>query len=147
MLKAKSILVPTDFSKFSSSALELAVDIAKHNNAKIHLLHVVDIIQQCVADYCLSNSDVSMINGQIKATSNANLKKMIDKHKKDGVQILGDIKEGTPYEQILKEQKAKKADLIVISSHGKTGLKKYLMGSVADKVVKGAPCNVVLVKS
>ncbi len=146
-MKAKTILVPTDFSKYSDKALELAVDVAKHNNAKIHLLHVVDIVQQCVADYCLSNADVASINSQIKAASDTNLKKMINKFNKNGVQIQGEVKEGTPYEQILKEQKSKKADLIVISSHGKTGLTKYLMGSVADKVVKGAPCNVVLVKS
>ncbi len=147
MMKAKTILVPTDFSKYSSKALEVAVDVAKHNNAKIHLLHVVDVVQQCAADYCLPSADVASLKGQIKKTSDANLKKMIDKFKKDGVQILGGVKEGAPYEEILKEQKAKKADLIVISSHGRTGLKKYLIGSVADKVMKAAPCNVVLVKT
>jgi universal stress protein A len=147
MMKAKSILVPTDFSKYSIKALELAVDVAKHNNAKINLLHVVDVVQQCAADYCLPNATVASLKSQIKATSDANLKKMTDKFKKDGVPILGSVKEGAPYEEILKEQKAKKADLIVISSHGRTGLKKYLIGSVADKVVKAAPCNVVLVKS
>ena len=147
MMKAKSILVPTDFSKYSNKALEMAVDIAKHNKAKIQLLHVVDVVQQCAADYCLPSADVASLKGQIKKTSDANLKKMMDKFKKDGVLILGSVKEGAPYEEILKEQKAKKADLIVISSHGRTGLKKYLIGSVADKVVKAAPCNVVLVKS
>jgi universal stress protein A len=147
MIKTKSILVPTDFSKYSNKALDLAVDVAKHNNAKIHLFHVVDVVQQCAADYCLPNADVASLSGQIKKISNANLKKTIDKFKKDGVQILGDVKEGVPYEEILNAQKSKKADLIVMSAHGRTGLKKYLMGSVAEKVIKAASCNVVVVKS
>jgi nucleotide-binding universal stress UspA family protein len=147
MMNAKSILVPTDFSKYSYKALDLAVDVAKHNNAKIQLLHVVDIIQQCAADYCLPSADVVSLRGQIKKTSDANLKKMIDKFKKEGIAILGDVKEGVPYEEIMKAQKAKKADLIIMSAHGRTGLKKYLIGSVTDKVIKGSPCNVVVVKS
>jgi len=147
VVKAKNILVPTDFSKYSVKALELAVDVAKHNNAKIHLLHVVDIVQQCAADYCLPSADVISLRSQIKKVTDANLKKMMDRFKKDGVQILGDIKEGVPYEEIMKAQKAKKADLIVMSAHGRTGLKKYLMGSVAEKVIKAAPVNVVVVKS
>lgn len=62
------------------------------------------------------------------------------------VKVLFDIKKGMPAETILREEKAKKIDLIVIASHGKSGILKQLIGSVADKVVKGAKCPVVVVK-
>ncbi|MCK9197822.1 MAG: universal stress protein, partial [Syntrophales bacterium] len=62
------------------------------------------------------------------------------------LKIVFDVKNGNPAEVILTEQQEKKIDLIVIASHGKTGLLKQLMGSVADKVVKGSKCPVIVVK-
>ena len=60
--------------------------------------------------------------------------------------ISFDVKAGVPYEEILKEQEEKDADLIVIASHGKTGILKHMTGSVADKVVHHARCPVLLVR-
>jgi nucleotide-binding universal stress UspA family protein len=57
------------------------------------------------------------------------------------------VKKGTPYEEILKDQMEKNIDLIVIASHGTTGLLNYFMGSVADKVTKGAKCPVLLLRN
>lgn len=67
--------------------------------------------------------------------------------KPNGIEIVTDIREGIPvYEKILEEQKAKDIDLIVIASHGTTGLLHHLIGSVADKVTKSATCPVYLVR-
>lgn len=63
------------------------------------------------------------------------------------VEIISDVIKGTPYEAILKEQQAKKIDLIVIASHGRTGIMGHLIGSVAEKVARGAKCPVILVKN
>lgn len=146
-MDAKNILVPTDFSTYADKALDLAVDLAKHNKAKIHLLHVIDSVQQCAADYCLPDEVVRGIKEKSRSQTNANFRKETERFRRDGVEILEDIKEGAPYDEILKEQKEKNADLIVMSAHGRTGLKKYLMGSVAERVIKAAPCNVVVVKT
>jgi nucleotide-binding universal stress UspA family protein len=62
------------------------------------------------------------------------------------VEIIKSITKGTPYEQILKEQQSKKVDLIVIASQGKTGILSHFIGNVAEKVLRGATCPVVLVK-
>ena len=62
------------------------------------------------------------------------------------VGIDSDLRKGTPYQEILKEEKDKKIDLIVIATHGQTGLKSYLLGSVADKVSRHAKCSVFLVR-
>jgi len=62
------------------------------------------------------------------------------------VDIVFDVQKGNPADVILKEQKDKEADLIVIASHGRTGISRYLIGGVTDKVVRGASCSVVVVK-
>jgi nucleotide-binding universal stress UspA family protein len=147
MLDTRSILVPTDFSPFADKALELAVDIAKHNKADIRLLHVIDPVQQCAADYCLADEVVRGIKEKSTSETLANFRKETAKFKREGVEITREIREGNPYDEILREQRETGADLIVMSSHVKTGLKKYFNGSVADRVMKAAPCEVVLVKS
>jgi len=148
MFAPKNILVPTDFSKFADAALKKAVEIATQYDSKIYFLHVIDEqIQQCAVDYCIDYAVVKQLeNDSIKA-SRDKLKKeaeAIIKTKK--IKVIFDIKNGVPSEVILSEQKAKKIDLIVIASHGKTGILKHLMGSVADKVVKGSKCPVMVVK-
>jgi nucleotide-binding universal stress UspA family protein len=147
MLSVRNILVPTDFSNYAEKALDLAVDIAKRNKAKITLLHVIDPVQQCVADYCLPDEVVRSIMDKSVSETKAHFRKEAERFEKDGVQIVPDIKEGVPYVEILNEQKDKRSDLIVMSAHGRTGLKKYFIGSVTDRVVNAAPCDVVVVKS
>ena len=148
MFAPKNILVPTDFSKYADAALKKAVDIAIQHDTNIYLLHVIDEqIQQCAVDYCIDYAVVKQLeNDSIKA-SRDKLKKEADviiKTKK--IKVIFDVKNGVPSEVILSEQKAKKIDLIVIASHGKTGILKQLMGSVAGKVVKGSKCPVMVVK-
>jgi nucleotide-binding universal stress UspA family protein len=148
MFAPKNILVPTDFSKFADAALKKAVDIATQYDTKIYLLHVIDEqIKQCAVDYCLSYEVVKQLEKESVKASTDKLQKeaeAIIKAKK--IKVIFDVKNGVPSEVILSEQKAKKIDLIVIASHGKTGILKQLMGSVADKVVKGSKCPVMVVK-
>lgn len=148
MFAPKNILVPTDFSKHSDVALDKAADIAAKYKAKIYLLHVITRhVQRCVADYCLDLQLVKDFEKQSRKGANDKLQgKADDVTKERGVEISIVAREGVPQDVILGEQKAKKIDLIVIASHGKTGILKNLMGSVADKVVKGSKCPVLVVK-
>jgi len=148
MFTPKNILVPTDFSKFSDTALKKAVDIASQYGSTIYLLHVIDKqIQECAIDYCLSYEVVEALKRESLKESEKRLKKERDAIvKSKDLKVVFDVKNGVPSEVILSEQKKKKIDLIVIASHGKTGLLKQLLGSVADKVIKGAPCPVIVVK-
>lgn len=148
MFAPKNILVPTDFSKYSDKALKEAVDIAAQYGSKIYLLHVIDQqVQECAIDYCLSYEVVQSLKKDSLKTSRESLEKEAAKITKGkDIKVAFDVKTGNPAETILSEQKAKRIDMIVIASHGKTGLLKQFMGSVADKVVKGAKCRVVVVK-
>jgi universal stress protein A len=148
MFEPKRILVPTDFSEHSDKALKEALDIAEKYNSKIYLLHVIDKqVQQCAVDYCLSNADVEKLETDSVNWSSEMLKKEISKFDKtDSMEIELDIKKGDPFNEIVKEQKDKKIDLVVMSSFGRTGLKKYMLGSVADKVIRNATSQVLMVK-
>ena len=149
MFAPKRILVPTYFSVYSDNALREAVDIAKQNKAKIFLLHVVDDgIRQCAVDYCLDEEAFQAI---LKESQKNALDKLQQEAEKiagsDNVEIEFETIRGIPYEVILKEEESKNIDLIVIASHGKTGILKNLLGSVVDKVSKRAKCQVLLVRS
>ena len=144
MFAPKNILVPTDFSSASDKALKRAVDIASQHKSKIYVLHVVDEIMQCAVDYCLDISVVKQVEKQSLKFAQEKLRKMVKALPK-GIQVAVDIKMGDTYETILKEQQRKRIDLIVIASRGKKGLIHHL-GSIADKVMRGAKCPVLLVK-
>lgn len=144
----KSILVPTDFSTYSDAALKKAVELAEQYHSKIYLLHVIDKgIQQCSVDYCIAPEVFDQLVEQSLKASNDKLRKEVDAIIGDKkLEVVFDVQKGHPAEVILKEQQEKGIDLIVISSHGKTGLLKNLMGSVAGKVIKGSKCPVMVVK-
>jgi nucleotide-binding universal stress UspA family protein len=146
MFAPKNILVPTDFSAYSDKALKKAVEIASQHKSKIYLLHVVDEVMQCAVDYCLDVSLVKQIEKQSLKFAKEKLQKEVEElvPSKD-IQIIADVKMGDTYETILKEQRDKRIDLIVIASHGKKGVIHHL-GSIADKVMRGAKCPVLLVK-
>ncbi len=150
MFAPKKILVPTDFSAYADNALRQAIDIAKQNKAKIYLLHVIDDgFQQCAVDYCLNEGDVQKIlkdsikNAKDRLQQEA--KKVTDNN--SSIEIVYDARRGISYEEILKEQEEKGIDLIVIASHGKTGILKNMLGGVVDKVMKRSKCQVLLVRS
>jgi universal stress protein A len=148
MFAPKKILVPTDFSKFSDNALKQAYDIAKQYKAKIYLLHVIEVVRTCSIDYCLDDQTIRALDEKSLEFSEKMIRKQINKvFKSKDVEVVSDVKKGTPLEEILKEQQSKKMDLIVIASHGKTGFLSHLIGSVAEKVARGAKCPVMLVRN
>jgi len=144
MFAPKNILVPIDFSGYSDKALKRAVDIALQHKSKIYVLHVVDEIMQCAVDYCLDISVVKQVEKQSVKFAERRLQKMVKAIPKN-IQIAVDIRIGDTYETILKEQQRKRIDLIVLASRGKKGLIHHL-GSISDKVMRGAKCPVLLVK-
>lgn len=149
MFAPKSILVPSDFSEFSDRALQKAADLAKEYKSRIYLLHVIDEgLQQCVADYCLSDEVIKRMEADERAASQRLLEQQVSRVPDSaGLDISFDIRKGHPAEEILKDQQEKNPGLIVIASHGRTGLLHNLLGGTADKVLRRAGCPVLLVRS
>ncbi len=149
MLMPTKILVPTDFSEPSDRALKQALDIAVQYRAKVFLLHVIhEETQHPVAfDFGLDEEIVQQMNTRIREEARQRLQNQLEKFPlAKEVEVTTDIRKGITYEEILKEEKSKGIDLIVIASLGRTGLAKYLIGSVARNVLRGSTCPVLLTK-
>jgi universal stress protein A len=150
MFAPKRILVPTDFSTYSDNALRHAIDIARQYHATVFLLHVIDSnVQQCAVDYCLSDAVMKGIEQESTVRSNDMLQQQITRVSGNAadIGITPYLKRGIPYDEILKEQGEKNIDLIVIASHGRTGIRRILIGSVAEKIMRSAQCPVMLVRN
>ena len=148
MLKPTKILVPTDFSEYSHRALKQALDIAKQYDAKVFLLHVVrDEIQVMNMDFVIPGETLQQMSESKLAWAKESLQKEIDEFPESKeVEIITNVRQGVPYEEILKEGKEQGIDLIVIASLGRTGIARYLIGSVSRNVLKGSLCPVLLTK-
>ena len=148
MLKVKSILVPTDFSEHSDKALKLALDIATQNKAKLYLLHVIhEAMHQCAADYCLSDDMMQQMESSMTSAAKQNLQKQLAKFREASkADVVTVVRRGFPSDEILKEQQKKKIDLIVIAPLGRSGIERFLVGSVTTNIVKEAKCPVLVAK-
>ena len=148
MLRPTQILVPTDFSDYSDKALKQALDIAKQYNAQVYLFHVIPgEVNRCVADVCMGDDVIRDIEKQMESKAQENLLKQISKFPlAREVSVVTDIGKGVPYDAILRDTEDKGIDLIVIASLGRSGLARFLIGSVSRNVLKGAKCPVLLTK-
>ncbi len=147
MFAPKRILVPTDFSEYSDAALKYAIDVAKQSGAAIYLLHVVAVVQACAVDYCFDQATLGELERKASAAAEDMMKRQLELFPDaSSVSITTDVRPGIPYEEILNEQQARNADLIIMSSHGRTGILSHLLGSVAEKVMKKAACPVLLIR-
>jgi len=152
MLMLTKILVPTDFSEYSDRALRQALDIAKQYKAKVFLLHVShdDILRFGLLDLTIPEEIMQQVKDETLTHTQENLEKQLysfpQAKEAEEVEVVTKVRQGIPYEEILKEEKEQQIDLIVIASLGRSGLAKYLIGSVARNVLKGAKCPVLLTK-
>ena len=146
MIRLAKLLVPTDFSEDSEQAARYAVELAKRFQAEIHCVHVVDIPADLLSTsaYYMTGPSEQFID-QIREESKKNLEAFADNNL-EGVQVQTAFLEGSPFVEIIRYARNQQIDLVVIATHGRTGLKHVLFGSVAEKVVRKAPCPVLVVK-
>lgn len=145
MINLKRILLPTDFSKLSSSATKYACELAEKFNAELHLLHVFQIQTISTPDLAMSLALPSLIQ-ESRVAAEKSLAAFLDPKWKDGRTVVAAVVQGPPFVEIIRYAREKDIDLIVLSTHGRTGLIHALMGSVAEKVVRKAPCPVLTVR-
>ena len=146
MAAIRRILHATDFSKASARALNEAIRLAKQNRAELLIVHVIEPTPY-VADEGFSGAEIyTKLEDTAKREAEASMSKLIGRLKKSGVKARGLLLKGSAPDQIVKASKSKKVDMIVIGTHGRTGLSKLFMGSVAGKVISLATCPVVTVR-
>jgi len=147
MIQLKRILVPTDFSEHSERAAKYALELARRFQAEeVHCLHVSDIPADLLATsaYYMTGPSEQFIE-QVRQEGRKNLEQFIAKNLA-GVPVKSAFLEGRAFVEIVRYARDNQIDLMVIATHGRTGVKHALFGSVAEKVIRKAPCPVLVVK-
>jgi universal stress protein A len=148
MLPFKIILSPTDFSEPSLEALNTAADLAGHFNARLIVVHVVSRVPGYglgVTDF--ESFDVAAYQEQLVQVSEQSLKDMTNRPIFNNIDLKTEVRLGDAAMEIILEAEAENVDLIVIATQGRTGISRLVFGSVAEKVVRLAPCPVLTIRA
>ncbi len=142
--RIKRILVPVDFSAFSEAALAYAQPIATAFGARIDLVYADETNYGEIATF--GPIDVDLLRTQYGDESKQRIKELTQSLKDKGFRCSGVVRPGRAHHVITEIASEKKSDLIVIATHGHSGLEHLLMGSTAENVVRHAPCPVLSVR-
>ena len=145
-LGMKSILVPVDYSKCSLAGLRYAIKFAKKVAARVIVLHVADLGPQLMTEGC-GVYHLSPYKEAAGLVSKPQMRAFLRRVNFGSVPVKTSAIAGFCPEGICRAAEKEKADLIIMSTHGRTGLKHVLIGSVAERVVRYAPCAVLVVPS
>jgi nucleotide-binding universal stress UspA family protein len=143
----KRILVPMDFSSHAERALEYAVEMAKPFKAEVAVVHVFEPIYYAAPDLAGAGPALGAIIDEQQKSARAQLQRLEARYAKRRVALRGFLQTGPPAPAIGDTAKRFKADLIVMGTHGRTGLAHVLLGSVAEQVVRTAPCPVLTLRA
>ncbi len=142
MVQLSKILCPTDYSKTSDNAVRYAIDLARKTGAYVRFLHILspeNIAEKTAYSYGVSQRQESdVVTEQFRT--------LLMQEKKKGLDADIQIIRGNPYDVIIEQTRNWGADMLVMGSHGRTGLNRILMGSVAEAVFHAVDIPVLLVK-
>ena len=146
MISIKKIIMPTDFSEPSLAAIKPALQLAQHFSAKIIVVHVVSPVPMIPGMTTPpAVSGLQLLKDMQAASENA-IEKLV-KERMAGVKVGYFVLQGKPADEIVNVSGNESADLIIMSTHGESGLQRLVLGSVAGKVVRLADCPVLTVKN
>ncbi len=145
MLPFKKILSPTDFSEPSIRALRVAVELAQSFSAEIILIHVVSPIPVATGPVVAQGLDTEEYLERMLAYARESLDRVVSDLVPENLNTRTLVFTGNPGDEIGRAAKDEGADLIVIASHGLTGWRRFIFGSVAERVVRFSPCPVLTV--
>jgi len=138
----EKILIATDGSEYTKNAVDYGIDLAKNTGAKLLTIYVVDTA--AFASIPMDAAWESMYE-LLKQEGDAAIKYVADKAKAEGLEIEGNLIEGHPADEIIKYSEKNSVSLIIMGTLGKSGLDRFLLGSVAEKVVRNSKIPVLVV--
>ncbi|HEY7187575.1 MAG TPA: universal stress protein [Vicinamibacterales bacterium] len=145
MKRLRHVLYATDFSQASRRARDTALALAKLGHARITIVFVLAPVLLVPGQYVDAETMLALQN-RARELSRQQLAALAARARTAGVRVSVLLREGDPPDQIIRAARSTKADLIVMGTHGRRGLRKLLLGSVAERVVAAAPCPVVTVR-
>ncbi|HUX93479.1 MAG TPA: universal stress protein [Ignavibacteriaceae bacterium] len=144
-LKIEKILVPIDFSDYSKNSLKYAVNFAQQFRAELFLIYVVEPVIY-PPDFSMGQIAIPTVDLEMDKRAVEELDKLAKKEIPSEVKVNTIVKTGKPFIEIIETASDEKIDLIIISTHGHTGMEHILFGSTAEKVVRKAPCPVLTLR-
>lgn len=145
-IRIQRILFPTDFSTNSATAAKYACELATRFDAELHLLHTLEVHATVTPEFSMGLALPSRIAESRAAVEKA-LGEVLDPQWSVGRKLVHAILEGSPKVEIVRYAREQDIDLIVLATHGRTGLAHVVLGSVAENVVRTAPCPVLTVRT
>jgi nucleotide-binding universal stress UspA family protein len=142
----RAILHPTDFSPASRPAFVHALALAREEGAELLIVHALATVMPLASEGYMSPKTYDDLQRSMRAQAQKQLDGLLAKAKTARVRARGLLYEGVAADAIARAARAKRAKLIVMGTHGRTGLRRLFMGSVAERVVGTAPCPVLTVR-
>lgn len=146
MISLKRILLPTDFSDSSKDTMSYACAFAEQFGSELHVLHVLQDLVTMVPEPGLAFPPPGDYMQELKESAEKALAEIPDAEWCQGKTVVRETRQGPPFLEIVRYAKENDIDLIVMGTHGRSGLAHVLLGSVAEKVVRKAPCPVLTVR-
>jgi nucleotide-binding universal stress UspA family protein len=146
MIDLHRILVPTDFSKHSHNALGYAAAFAEKFGAELFLLHVVQDLALFIPEAVSVAPPAVPPIEQMTAAVREALDRLVRENDLGRLTVHCEVREGTPFYEIIQFAREAEIDLIIMGTHGRSGLAHVLLGSVSERVVRKAPCPVLTVR-
>jgi len=143
-MATQRFLVPIDLSEYANQALDYAVNLAGKLDARLMLVHVIQSIPLVGVDMgvTLPYTYVQDLEAEIMQSMESALKRVTAAGLEGEIVVV----HGVPFHEIIETAKTRQVDLIIMGTHGRTGLQYVLLGSVAEKVVRLAPCPVLVAR-
>jgi nucleotide-binding universal stress UspA family protein len=143
-MKIKRLLVPVDFSDSSAKLLRFAIDFARMHEAEMLLVHVIEPMNYAVPRWL--PEPTTLLEEQRKEAA-AKITRLTERARAGRVKCTGEVHFGVVYEAIADLARRSGADMIVIATHGRTGLAHMIIGSVAERVIHNATCPVLVIRT
>jgi universal stress protein A len=146
MAKIRKVMVASDFSSASRGAFARAVELAKANRATLLVTHAVTLPPPTLGGEYIPPQTWDRIEAAVRAAAKKQIGPLVAKARRAGVRAAGLIMAGSPHEVIVRAARSKRVDVLVLGTHGRTGLPRFFLGSVAARVLATAPCPVLTVR-
>ncbi len=147
MFNPKKILVTTDFSDSSDSALKEAADIARRFNSQVHLLHVIDDIRQCAVDYCLSESEILAEKNKLREEADRKMSDEINRSiGSKSFPIFSEVLFGDTVDTIIGYERDNAIDLVITAPHRSRKRGDSLRRHLTTELVKKSVCETMVVR-
>ncbi len=145
MIQYANVLLATDFSEPAAHAARHAADLARRHRARLHVGHVVEEFSYWES-FHLEHFPSEKVYDELRENARLAIEDLFEEETREGLSIETHVLHGKPFVEIIRLAREVVADVIVVGSHGQTGVAETLFGSTAERVVRKAPCAVLVVR-